>query len=283
MHHIPSINILQLSISILYTSGTVYCGAAFSFFKRIINNLMSCGTTIIRGLILAIAVAGLAAAAPNPARAEMQTISACAALDDPETYKEEDNKEFAQIIPGKDGWIFRSRLDLKYRFKITDQTKDSYHRLVSAFRYKGSDMVMVMIPTRGITSRDMLLPPHSENYKYDKALKNYYAMMEEMRHSGFTVADMTGVEQVKNFFFKDDNHWTVDAARFTAAKTAEAIKDLRVYNSLKKTAFQTIEYDEPNTPPHRYLDFINTVCGTAYKGERNEKSYRTVMKDSAST
>ncbi len=209
---------------------------------------------------------------------DVKEVPLCPALKIVDTYKNEDNEDYAMLIAGKDGWLFRSRLDLKFRFLMTDRTEDSFRRLNDAFKYYGTDLVVAMLPTRGITEHDSLLPPYSNSYDAKTAAKNYLAMIEDMRGTGIRMADMTGVDAVSNFFLKRDNHWTDKGAAFTAEAVAKTIKGLPVYKSLEKTGFETSDLKEEVLSSHRYGEFIQQVCGTEIPRQPHEKVTKTAEK-----
>jgi mannuronan 5-epimerase len=210
------------------------------------------------------------------AHAAAGSIKLCPALSDPELYKDKENEDFSRMVAGKDGWLFRSRFDLKFRFRLTERTLDSFQRLAEAFRRNGSELVVVMMPTRGLVHYEELLPPQSEEFDVKAAKKNYLQMLSELRSTGLAVADMSNVDEINNYFLKRDNHWTTTGAEFTAQKVSEVIKALPAYNSLKKTSFKTNPLPgESKEATHRYAEFVNKICGTDIPREMHDVIYQT--------
>lgn len=208
----------------------------------------------------------------------------CRALESPQTYKDKKSDDFEMIISGTDGWLFRSGFDLKSDFEFTQETADSFTRLNKALKAKGTDLVVMVIPTRGLVGAPHLAPPYDRQFDRKKALAGYFGMLEKMRKTGMKVADMRGAETIPDFFLKRDNHWTAEGGRYAARKTADAIKSLPVYKTLHKTEFLTTQRkpgkgDDAND---RFLEFIEQVCGEAPPRETLETVYVTAPKSNLS-
>src|SRR5688572_14356061 len=208
---------------------------------------------------------------------ERESIALCDTLNDHLIYQDKENEDFAMMVGGKDGWLYRSRFDLKFRFQLTERTLDSFRRLANALRSKGSELVVVMMPTRGLVHYSHLNPDTEFDHKVGQ--RSYFKMLDEIRSTGIHVADMTGADQT-GYFLKRDNHWTYEGAQFTAKAVAETIKNMPVYEDLRKTDFVTKEINEPKEATHRYAEFINKVCGTTIPRETIDKTFTTDRKDS---
>ncbi|MDH5723514.1 MAG: hypothetical protein OEY94_09365 [Alphaproteobacteria bacterium] len=196
-------------------------------------------------------------------------IPLCKALNEEEIYEKKNKDSLKYLVAGKDGWIFRTKMDLKDDFELSDWSKLSFFRLVKAFKYKGTDLAVIMIPTRGLVGYESLLPPYSKEYNQEKAMAGFMKMIEDMKASGVIMADMKGVDQIKDFFLKRDNHWTAAGAEFSARRMAEAIMKRPVYRQLPKQSFEvtSIKPKEDKEANDRFLEFIEEVCGKEIRRE----------------
>ena len=85
----------------------------------------------------------------------------CDAMQKDKIYKGED-KSYAKIIEGKDGWLFRSKTDFQTDFSIKPNIKESLVSLHKAFKSKNIDLVIVPLPTRGMAQAEFI-----QNYDFD--------------------------------------------------------------------------------------------------------------------
>ncbi len=193
---------------------------------------------MMRGILLA-----------TVARLIVNTASAdvpwCKKLDDPETYKEMDGKysDFRKLEQWEDGWVVRTKFDLKQRagrWLMTEETLDYFRRFEQALNARGTELVVVMMPTRGQTMGKY--KPDDSKYDVEEAQKNYLKMLNSMR-AFLTVADMTDVDQVSNYFLPADNHWTVEGAKWSAQRAADVVTRKKIYKGLHKTTFSSKEED----------------------------------------
>ncbi len=236
--------------------------------------------------IICLAALGFCAAFPGKnsqaAQAvENKSINLCPAINDRNIYKDKENEDFAMMIAGKDGWLFRSHFDLKFRFKLTERTIDSFRRLGDAFRSKGTELVIVMMPTRGLVHYNQLTPQELEEFDHKAAKRSYLKMLDDMRRSGVAVADMSEADTVDNYFLKRDNHWTHEGAKFTAEAVANTIKTMPVYDELKKTDFSNKEITASQEATHRYAEFVNKICHSDIPRETLNKTFEVESLDNA--
>lgn len=207
---------------------------------------------------------------------EEGVISLCKKLSDSKTY--EKDKDFKTVIAGKDGWIYRSDFDLKQDdFQLSEWSLTSFQRLSQAFEKHGTKLTIMMIPTRGIVGYTHLLPPYAEQYDQGKAKAGYLKILDDLRGVGITVADTSTVDTIPGFFLKRDNHWTAEGAKFSAQKMADAIKALPLYQTLRKTNFQTTSEipSEKKEANDNFLEFIEENCGEMPPHEYIETIYTT--------
>lgn len=214
-------------------------------------------------------------------------IKLCDALADDKIY-EGDNEDFKKIVAGKDGWLFRSDFDLRQSmddFELSEWSVTSFGRLKKAFNRKGTDLAVVMLPTRGLVGYPNLLPPYDTSFDHAKAKMGYVTLLEGLKKSGLIVAGTYDVETVPGFFLKNDNHWTADGAKYAAQKIAEAVKASPVYAGLKKAEFETTEEApaEAIDANDNFIEFIEETCKIKIDRVKISKIYKTVRKASGDT
>ena len=219
---------------------------------------------MFRKLILAIAtfflcLIGQTAQAQNSINE--QVFKLCPALSQKQTY--EKDEDFRYMVAGKDGWIYRTDMDLKTDFELSEWSKLSFERLYKAFKHNGTEVAVMMIPTRGIVGYTHLLPPYKDKYDQPKAKKGYGKLLSDIENAGYIVANMRDVDTIPGFFLKRDNHWTAIGAKYAAQRVADAVKKSPVYQTLRKEEFKTDEMapeagdDKAND---RFLEFIEEKC-----------------------
>ncbi|MCB1592140.1 MAG: hypothetical protein KDI90_06775 [Alphaproteobacteria bacterium] len=239
----------------------------------------TCNNKRVNPSIRLLAFTVLATMLTTPARADEGVISLCEKLSQKKTYEKE--KDFKWMVAGKDGWIFRSEYDLKQdEYELSEWSSESFRRLHDVFKKKGTELAIVMIPTRGIVGREYLLPPYDKDYDLSKAKSGYAKLLDMLKDAGYIVADTRDVGNVKGFFLKRDNHWTAIGAKYVAQKFAEALKATPLYADLKKAEFTTEEItpDSPVQANDNFLEFIEETCGEMPPTENIEKLYETSLK-----
>ena len=206
-------------------------------------------------------------------------IRLCAALSKEKTY--DDDNAFRFMVAGTDGWIFRTDMDLKQDFELSDWSRSSFARLAQAFSYNGTHLAVMMIPTRGLVGKPHLLPPYTEAYDHRKAKDGYVQILNDLQNAGIVVADTRDVDTVDGFFLKRDNHWTAKGAKYAARRTADAIRALPVYETLRKTNYKTaaVDLEEDDRANDRFLEFIEDVCGKKPPREMLPARYKTSPTD----
>ena len=191
----------------------------------------------------------------------------CDALSDDKTYK--DDKSYKKLIPGKDGWVFRTLTDMKDDFELNEISQRRFKRLHDAFASHGIELVITLLPTRGMM--------HSEHIEMDeasleKAWESYISLSKQLESQGVHVA--TASRGAKDFYYKRDHHWRPDGARFIAQEVAKKVRALPAYEYISKTQYTTQE-DGTAEQAGTFSKFINKACGSAIKGE-TVPSYKTV-------
>src|SRR4051812_36198194 len=151
--------------------------------------------------------------------------------------------DFRALVDGRDGWLFRSAMDLTTTFEITDESLHGLKRLSEALKQRGTELVLVYQPPRGLMDPDKLTPAERKAYDFDAAHRNYSAALERLRQGGDVIVAPLDklVDEHKDYeyFFRRDHHWTPSGAEHSAKVVADAIRALPVYESIPHKTFET--------------------------------------------
>lgn len=169
----------------------------------------------------------------------------CPEAQDPKAYNTAALAKNRQLIDGQDGWLYRSAFDLNTDF--SPEHPDAYsdlRRFAEALRSRGTELVLVYLPTRGLTHPDSLTPDQRTRYDQDAAARSYAAQLNAFRDQGVQVPDLTpllrALSREEAYYFKRDRHWTPAGAQRTAQLVAETVRRLPVYVELSKQTFTTV-------------------------------------------
>lgn len=200
----------------------------------------------------------------------------CSALSDPASYPPGNMESMAQIVPGKDRWLFRSEIDLTNEFGIPAPMQPEFARLMAAFASKGTQVAMVLQPTRGLMHRDKLHPDHMMGFDYGKASASLRQFMRQLEQAGALVPDVMRLveEPPEDYFFRRDHHWTPQGARVTARLVADDLMQQAVYQRLGRKAHRT-EPGLTQVKDGTLNQALNRVCGNNY-GFQYVQGYQTI-------
>lgn len=151
-------------------------------------------------------------------------------------------QNFTTLVQAQGDWLFRTKEDLRTDFDTSPEGYRRLKQLHDAFKAKGVEVVMVYQPTRGLVDRAKLFPADRDKFDYDRALKNYQAMLGRLAKLGYVVPDLsplTNEQQAHDFYFRGDQHWTPYGAERTAKLVADKIKQLPQFAGLPKKEFET--------------------------------------------
>ena len=192
-----------------------------------------------------------ARAAPNatpaaPDYAIERCCSLCPRAADPSAYSGSQYlSDFRVLMDGRDGWLFRSEMDLTTTFDITDESLAELRRLSEALHARGTELVLVYQPPRGLMDPDKLKPEQRRSYDFETARRNYSAALEKLRRGGdVIVAPLDKLADEKKdyeYFFRRDHHWTPAGAEHSAKVIAETVQKLPAFSSIPKKQFTTHE------------------------------------------
>lgn len=167
----------------------------------------------------------------------------CPAASDPASYHGSAFLEdFRVLQQGRQGWLFRSELDLPQRFDISQVSIQELRRLVAALRQRGTELMIVYQPPRGLADAHQLTPEQFERYDYEGARASYAAALDRLRQSGAIVPALDRLivlDKGYDYYFRRDHHWSPAGAERTAQVIAETLKALPLYAQLPRKQFVT--------------------------------------------
>lgn len=192
-------------------------------------------------MVLAAAMLGFAA--PSFAASNVKDIEKifCDKMEDEELYDQNGFESYKMLVPGKNGWMFRSLMDFRTDFSLTPEALQNLGTLNRALKEKGVDLVMLIIPTRGMMHHEHMLDKHKEQYGFnpDRVWKSYWDSIKAIRNEGLTVVGIKEVPPGGEFFYQGDHHWKAEGSAIGARVVSDYIRTLPSYEDLAKTAFVT--------------------------------------------
>lgn len=194
------------------------------------------------------------------------------------------SKSLALLVPGSDGFLFRSRIDMRDYGPLKSGPKKELLKVVAALRERGTEIVLVVPPPRPVADRARLLAAEVAALDYDVAAAEagYTAMLEDLRADGILVADVLGRARAhlgadEPFYLRRDIHWSSDGARIAAEAAAETVAALPLAATLDSAAFTTEERDVADAD-EKLGDALETLCDVTVPPEQ-ETFYRTTEAD----
>lgn len=216
------------------------------------------GFLLSSGLLLA----GLGAAQEMPARAsETPPLQGCAKSSD------YDGKGSFELF-GKNGFIFESpEFQDTYEFKGAGQLT----LLVNAFRARGSELILVPVPSRAIKyagGLDLTAYPRLD-FSSQKFVQSWEKMIASARGTGAHVVDLLPDilafkpgARGEDFFYPRDHHWTTSGAEKAAEETAELIAGIiKARQWTLPTKKGTLTFTGGSSFTGSYGNRFESVCG----------------------
>ncbi|MFC3153298.1 alginate biosynthesis protein AlgX [Litoribrevibacter euphylliae] len=181
------------------------------------------------------------------------------------------------IAPGKETWLFRSDFDLSNSFGIASEFEPDMKRLVEAFRRIGTELVVVVQPTRGLMNPQRVDDDYRYNFDFEVARHNLKNYLNQLQQAGAHVPDVVTLidsSLEEDYFFRRDHHWTPYGAKVTAQLAADYIKQLPLYEDLETKEYITeaSTYLPKDGTMNRAL---RRICGNNF-GSQYVKGYQTV-------
>ncbi|WP_166365051.1 alginate O-acetyltransferase [Pseudomonas akapageensis] len=228
----------------------------------------------LSGLVAAmLAASGIARAddVQAPAFSAEPCCNLCPEAHDASRYTTRYQQNFTTLVQAEGDWLFRTREDLRTEFDTTPEGYRRLQQLHDAFKARGVELVVVYQPTRGLVNRNKLLPADKATFDYDKALKNYQAMLARFSMMGFWVPDFSPLtdeqlplaEQGHDFYFRGDQHWTPYGAERAAKIVAEKVKQIPGFAQIPKREFETHKSGRMGKTGTLH-NVAGQLCGTSY-------------------
>jgi len=234
-------------------------------------------------LLKLLSLSGLAAAilaASGAARADQvqapqftaePCCSLCPAAHDARNYTTRYQQNFTTLVQAKGDWLFRTQEDLRTEFDTSPAGYRRMKQLHDAFKAKGVELVVVYQPTRGLVNRNMLMASDKAAFDYDKALKNYKAMLGRFEKMGYVTPDLSPLtdeqlpasEAGKDFYFRGDQHWTPYGAMRAAKIVGERIKQMPAFEGIPTREFET-RVSGRMGKTGTLQNMAGQLCGTSY-------------------
>lgn len=191
----------------------------------------------------------------------------CPRAADPQAYAgSKFMNDFRVLIDGRNGWLFRTGLDLTTRFDISDASIVQLRRLAEALRRRGTQIVMVYQPPRGLMDPDELTPAERRAYNFRAARSNYAQALQQLRDGGVIVPPLDQLAKAHkgyDYYFRRDHHWTAAGARHTAKVVAETMRRLPGFSSIPRKKFVT-HTDGIIGKPGTLQKVASKLCGGRY-------------------
>lgn len=184
-------------------------------------------------------------------------------LADRDLYKKEKKMSYDVLVPGKDGWIFRSSTDFVDNFMFDDDGIRGLKALSDALKAKGIDLVITHQPTRGIVAASRLSKddPLAAAFDPAKALASYKASIAKMQAAGLHFTGVTEFPSPETYFRKTDQHWNTKGAEQTAKIVAAYIKkNFASYKDIPKEKYESKVVKEYEFDG-RFNDVVKDFCG----------------------
>lgn len=183
----------------------------------------------------------------------------CPQLKEASTYRG-GNKILRFLRHGKNGWLFRT-FDFRQDFSLSKQGHNDFDRLYNALKEREISLTVVLQPPRAVVGKDYLDPTDIEaGYDPEVARKGYKKFLNELNEIGISTVDLEKIPKEINYFNLRDPHWTYEGAKYTAAKTAEVVKNFDAYKSIPKKVYSTEIIGEQENDKGEFQEFVEKVC-----------------------
>lgn len=184
--------------------------------------------------------------------------------------KDQKHQTLYKMSQGEDGWFFRNSTDFKENFSLSDETSRYLARLVRAFKARGTALVMIPLPVRGMVERDALSDREAaqKNFDPERAQETFTRYIQDLRKTGTYAVDLTDSEESLNpeYFFKRDIHWTPEGARVTAEKAGAFVKATPEYRNVTPVRYETKNIGTKDMKGKIFLELLR-LCSSKIPAE----------------
>lgn len=197
----------------------------------------------------------------------------CPAAMNPAAYNTKYLDFFTTLVEADNDWLFRSENDLRSEFGPAPYGYQQLKQLRQLLQSKGTELVIVYQPTRGLVHPDKLRPQDRQRFDYERARTSYGTALQRFRDQGIWVPDLTPLLAEQNeqpYFFRGDHHWTPYGAERTARQVAETIKQIPAFADIPRQAFKSerVGLLGKRGTLHKAA---GQLCGTSYADEYVER------------
>jgi alginate biosynthesis protein AlgX len=209
------------------------------------------------------------AQAPAPVYQVESCCSLCPLAADPAYYVTRFMTSNRLVIEGTGDWLFRTETDLDTDLAVSEAVYADLARMVTALNARGTQVLVLDIPPRGLFTADKLLPADRERYDRTSALANYRQTLQRFREIGFIVPDygsLADLPDADDYFFRQDTHWTPEGARRTAELIADTVQALPLHAGLLRKEFTTTAVGLRRHPGVLAI-VASQICGGNYPAE----------------
>ncbi|MHA6494149.1 alginate O-acetyltransferase [Pseudomonas borbori] len=197
----------------------------------------------------------------------------CPAALNPAAYNTKYLDFFTTLVEADNDWLFRTENDLRTEFGPSPYGYEQLGRLRDLLKAKGTELVIVYQPTRGLVHPDKLRPEDRKHFDYERARANYSAALKKFRDQGIWVPDLTPLLAEKSeqpYFFRGDHHWTPYGAERTALQVAETVKQIPAFADVPRKAYESRIAGLLGKRGTLHKAAGN-ICGTSYADEYVER------------
>lgn len=194
--------------------------------------------------------------------------------------KDKSRQTLSEMTQGDNGWFFRKE-SLREPDLLDEATKGYLTRTQRAFKELSTELVILIIPPRGIVAGKHLSKSDQEYY-VDFLREEFQYLLQTIAKTGTVVVDvqeeaLAANKDGESFFFPRDIHWTPLGASLAARKTAEVLKSLPGYTkgdrryvtsvTGKDLPYRSLMADEiqylcsGNTSPQHYTQYTTSLDG----------------------
>lgn len=224
----------------------------------------------IAGALIASAISAATLPAATPPTYKAATCcTLCPRAADPDAYITRFMVSNRLTIQGAEDWLFRTEVDLDTTFTLDEAVYAALERMVQRLNARGTQVLLLDLPRRGLLTADKLLPADRSRYDQRTALANYRKALQRFRDIGFMVPDYGHLIEKADgtdYFFRRDGHWTPDGARRTADLIADTVKKTPLYEKLRKKGFATRKVGLQRHPGVLAI-VASQICGGHYPSE----------------
>ena len=196
--------------------------------------------------------------------------------------KDKKKQTIGEMVQGYDGWFFRLQGDLREDFDLYSEAETYMRRLVTGLKARGTSMVFLSVPSKGIVEYAHVNAhlPELRGYQVEYARASYHHFVKSLAATGLIVADVQDVLDVHPtpqtaFFFKRDHHWTPDGARIAATALGTAIRSTPAYHSMTPATYRTEQSGTQKMKDKMALE-LQRLCNTEMPPE-TYTTYQTIL------